>query len=107
MASTYSVQTADAETLEFEGDLIASDTSEHQPQRNYPINTELVQLFKKVDGEYLLSISFEFEGMEPHRREVIQGPSPQAIIDSIDYPTELTSEVFKSLNAEPSAAASD
>ena len=100
MPSTFSVRTTDSETLEFEGDLIVGQTASHQPQRNYPTNTELVQLFKETNGGYLLSISFKFEDMEPHRHEVYQGTSPQVIFESIEYPTDLTIEVFKSLQAE-------
>lgn len=85
------------EEISFDGELVAETEEEHVVERNHPTNTETVQLYKKMDGKFLLAITFQFDDMDPHHHESHEGDSPQAILKSLVYASQATQQLIESL----------
>jgi|GEM_PF-4040415 len=90
----YVVEDAEGKKLTITGELLIEDEEEHQIEVRTPINTETVQLFKTDDAKYVVYITFQFEGMYPHHHELHEGETPDSILASLDYPTELTKSIL-------------
>ncbi len=78
----------------FVGKLLSEEFDEHQIERDTPINTETVRLYETQAGSYVLSLSYQFEGMDAHHHEVHLGETPSAILKSIAYPTDATKTIL-------------
>ena len=64
--------------VSFVGELVEESEDEHQVEARHPINTESVKLYKRNDGQFVFTMKFQFEEMDPHHYEVHVGDSPQA-----------------------------
>ena len=78
----------------FLGKLLLEEFDEHQIERDTPINTETVRLYQTQAGSYVLTLSFQFEGMDAHHHEVHVGDTPRGILASIKYPTDATAAIL-------------
>lgn len=92
--NTYVVENGEGQKLTINGELLIEDAEEHQIEARTPINTETVQLFKTDEGKYLVYITFQFEGMFPHHHEVHLGETPDLILSTLEYPTDLTKTIL-------------
>ena len=91
--SEYTLKDSQGRDVTITAELLGKIAEEHQPEARFPINTEIVQLYKTGQGRYLLYQSFCFEDTDPHFYGIFEGADPAQILEGIRFPTEATRRV--------------